>query len=791
MNMNNIEQEKIFAEEQAHLQDTFDRLKKMEKDLEEKILSISQKAAAEKLDIRENLALNFDGDSDSMETYIEFEVMNHAIDQYNIDRDTSEEKLGRVKRLLKAPYFAKVQLQYDPGEEPEEFYIGSTGISEDALEPLVVDWRSPVAETYYNQDNGKTFYTVEGRRIDVDLLLRRQYELSGNHLQAFFDTQIAIEDPLLIHSLTRRRSDKMQAITATIQKEQNKVVRHENVPVLLVNGIAGSGKTSVLLQRIAWLFYRQRDTLRPDEVVLMTLNPIFRRYIDQVLPDMGEMNPVSVTWSEFMDLAEVSRRRGRSSGGADFRTLPETLLKMEEKLPSMKLEADDLRAIHQKSIRVLSKEKIAEVLAMHPGIQTGERLVQIAVDELKELAKREIRRKERDEDEMRESAESSFSGDVEDDPYGQSSSRPRQRESSRAEENRIQSQYGGAFQAINTCQWLDIDRIGCRLLGTDKLSDLEWLYLKMLLTGQKDLRTKYVMVDEVQDYTPAQLMVLKKYFPRARFMLLGDEFQAIREGSSSFAQIHKVFERGSARTGNSGGTGFPLKSGRFKAGRSTIGADGKNAVGADGRSIPAAAGPDRSARTAQTAVGTNQAARTAQTAAQRPSGVTELSLTTSYRSSPEITALFAGLLPPEKQILVSSVQPPGSAPVFHTCETKEDYAQKLIQSVREAEKMEGLTAIICAGSRSLERTSGLLSENGLDVPKILSGGRIPDAGVFLITLAHAKGLEFDGVILPDGSDGTYPDTVLARHRLYTAMSRATRRLTVLAKGALTPLLNVQ
>ena len=180
--MNNIEQEKIFAEEQAHLQDTFDRLKKMEKDLEEKILSISKRAAEEKLDIRENLALNFDGDSDSMETYIEFEVMNHAIDQYNIDRDTSEEKLGRVKRLLKAPYFAKVQLQYDPTEEPEEFYIGSTGISEDALEPLVVDWRSPVAETYYNQDNGKTFYTVEGRRIDVDLLLRRQYELSENHL---------------------------------------------------------------------------------------------------------------------------------------------------------------------------------------------------------------------------------------------------------------------------------------------------------------------------------------------------------------------------------------------------------------------------------------------------------------------------------------------------------------------------------------------------------------------------------------------------------------------------------
>ena len=120
-------------------------------------------------DIRENLALNFDGDSDSMETYIEFEVMNHAIDQYNIDRDTAAEKLGRVKRLLKAPYFAKVQLQFDPDEDPEEYYIGSTGVSENLHEPLVIDWRSPVAETYYNQDNGRTFYTVEDRRIDVDL----------------------------------------------------------------------------------------------------------------------------------------------------------------------------------------------------------------------------------------------------------------------------------------------------------------------------------------------------------------------------------------------------------------------------------------------------------------------------------------------------------------------------------------------------------------------------------------------------------------------------------------------
>ena len=95
----------VFAQEQAHLSEVHHKLKTMEAGLEDRISSIAEKAAAEKLDIRENLALNFDGDSDSMETYIEFEVMNHAIDQYNIDRDTAAEKLGRVKRLLKAPYF--------------------------------------------------------------------------------------------------------------------------------------------------------------------------------------------------------------------------------------------------------------------------------------------------------------------------------------------------------------------------------------------------------------------------------------------------------------------------------------------------------------------------------------------------------------------------------------------------------------------------------------------------------------------------------------------------------------
>ena len=126
-------QQEIFEEEQAHLTQTHGKLRVMKEELEERINTISEKAAKEKEDIRSNLSLNFDSDTDSMETYIEFEAMSHSIVQYNIEQDAAAEKLGRVKRLLKAPYFARVKLQFGPSEEPEDYYIGSAGASENAF----------------------------------------------------------------------------------------------------------------------------------------------------------------------------------------------------------------------------------------------------------------------------------------------------------------------------------------------------------------------------------------------------------------------------------------------------------------------------------------------------------------------------------------------------------------------------------------------------------------------------------------------------------------------------------
>ena len=705
MNEQDKNQKKILEEEQAHLAKTHGELRAMEQELEEKIKSISEKAAKEKKDIRSNLSLNFDSDTDSMETYIEFEAMSHSIDQYNIEQDAATEKLGRVKRLLKAPYFARVTLQFDPEEEPEDYYIGSAGVSENAFEHLVIDWRSPIAETYYNQDNGRTFYMVEGRRVDVDLQLRRQYNLEEDRLHSFFDTQVAIEDPLLLQSLASRRTDKMKAITATIQKEQNAVIRCSDVPVLLVNGIAGSGKTSVLLQRIAYLFYRKRENLRPEQVYLLTINPVFRQYIDQVLPDLGEENPRTITWRDFVHIAKAPDK-------GPFEPAKESdLRKIEKTLKSLRLEEGDFRPIIQKGRCILSRKEIAKVADSLSEIEPGARFSHILADRLSEIARVKIRRIERDENEKRstgEQAESAGSAAFNSmDPYAETD------EPGMREQNRIKNEFGGAFSAIEHFSFLDIERIGGRLTKRKKLSSAEWIWLKILLTGMGDKNVKYVMIDEVQDYTAAQLMVLRRYFDRAKFMMLGDEFQAIRPGTVSFEKIRELF-----------------------------GEEGREAV--------------------------------------------ELPLLTSYRSSPEITEIFTGLLPREKRINTASVQRPGTAPVKMGCADSDDYLRRLKALINAAEEEEGLTAIICGNRGSLEKIRELLGDKA---PQVISRNQaLPGKGTFLITLDLVKGLEFDGVILPDADAKMYPDDLLARHRLYTAVSRATRRLSILADGELTGLL---
>ena len=174
-----------------------------EKNLEEQIAALNEKAVEDKNDIRDNIRFDYADIETTMETLAEIEVWNRYIDTYNVESNSLGKRLETVNKLLESPYFAKIELVFEGESVPESYYIGRAAISENGYDQMVVDWRSPIAEVYYNQENGHTSYMVEDRTIPVDLKLRRQFEINKDKLVSFFDTQIAIEDPMLLKSLSQ------------------------------------------------------------------------------------------------------------------------------------------------------------------------------------------------------------------------------------------------------------------------------------------------------------------------------------------------------------------------------------------------------------------------------------------------------------------------------------------------------------------------------------------------------------------------------------------------------------
>lgn len=697
----------IFQQEQAHLTELYAKLTQIRDDISAELERTHATSVRDLLEMSEEVnvdVLDLDDPNydDLAEAAASIEALNSIIDAYNQFHDVNTDKLRRVMLLLLQPYFAKVTLEMRPGRPPRDVYIGAAGMTDERSRPLVVDWRSPVAETYYNQQMGPTSFEVDGRTRNVNLTLRRQFDIVRDRLNMYFDTTVAIQDSLLLGALKKHHTEKLQAITATIQREQNEVVRHEDVPVLLVNGIAGSGKTSVLLQRIAFLLYRNRKTLRADQVWLFTPNSVFENYIDTVLPSMGEANPQTFTWRAFVSAQGAGERD--LGEGSD----PDTLLRMEELAHGLVIEEDDLREIRVDGVALLKQGQVKSAVEKFSEFEAGPRFTALIKEELHDRLNRRLSQMAKDEELQEEMLGLDVEQQVE--IFGETILADDDDETLAYAKRFVEARYASAHDEIERLAWLRFDRIGMRLLGQRALSATEWLWLRLIFTGVGERDARFVMIDEVQDYTVTQLMVLARYFSRAHFLLLGDEHQAIYEGTAGFEQIAEIFR-------------------------------------------------------------------------QTHGSVDECRLLTSYRSSPEITALFTGLLDEREQLRLTSVQRPGVEPVIRSFAEKDAYLAALREAV--AEPGEGLTAVV---AESDARVNWLSKQLG-DAARVIRGDvSLPARGVVLMPLRVAKGLEFDHVIVPDAQAEVYPDTPLARRRLYTALSRAMHRVTVLAQGEMTPLL---
>lgn len=204
-----------------------------------------------------------------------------------------KDKLYFLEKMKNSPYFARINFKEAGKTEPESFYIGSLSLIDSrTYEILVCDWRADIASLFYDATVGPAEYTCQEGTVSGEITLRRQIKIEDGQLKYVFDNGINITDPILMEELGKSSDAKLKTVINTIQREQNQVIRDQNSDLLIVQGSAGSGKTSVALHRIAFLLYRFRKSLTPQDIIIFSPSEVFSAYIAEVLPELGEENAV-------------------------------------------------------------------------------------------------------------------------------------------------------------------------------------------------------------------------------------------------------------------------------------------------------------------------------------------------------------------------------------------------------------------------------------------------------------------------------------------------------------------
>lgn len=212
-----------------------------------------------------------------------------------------ERKLvDKYENMISSPYFARMDFKEEGEEKAEKYYIGISNLINEDFDFLIYDWRAPISSMFYDYEIGNAYYKCPEGIINGKISMKRQYKISDGKIDYMFDSNIKIDDEVLQDILSKSSDNKMKAIITTIQKDQNKAIRNEKYKNLIVQGPAGSGKTSVALHRIAYLLYKHRDIITAKNIVIFSPNNIFNDYISNVLPQLGEDNMLQTTFKEYM-----------------------------------------------------------------------------------------------------------------------------------------------------------------------------------------------------------------------------------------------------------------------------------------------------------------------------------------------------------------------------------------------------------------------------------------------------------------------------------------------------------
>ncbi|QKG83309.1 AAA family ATPase [Kroppenstedtia pulmonis] len=765
--MSMVEQE--WKEEQKRVDQVNQEIEKRIITLQKQTGSIQKDMVSIRKNFWEDVTVNLDDPDDAGETATSIRQQAEVLQERERSHRHMDRQLKTLQRLRESPYFGRIDFMEDGERRVEKIYLGiASFFDENKEEFLVYDWRAPISSLYYDYSPGPAQYQTPGGLINGTMELKRQYVIRSGQISSMFDTGVTIGDELLQEVLGTQASTKMKNIVSTIQKEQNQIIRDVKSSLLIVQGAAGSGKTSAALQRVAYLLYRYRETLKAEHIVLFSPNPLFNSYVSRVLPELGEENMQQTTFQEHLE-----RQIGKEYLLEDPFTQMEYVLTEQEEpdfqnriegirykasVAYMKVIDQYIESLRKKNMvfkdvkfrgRVLisADEMKKRFYAMDSSLSnphriqvlTGELMQQLNILERRERfqpwVEEEIQILEQEDyqrayQQLRQ--EKQFTDDTFDDLEREQALlssmvvkrhfKPLRKFVKRLAYIDMVAVYQQLFS--DTCEvvtegdlppnWAEIARQTLERLKRRELAYEDaapYLYLAERIKGeQRDTSIRHVFIDEAQDYSPFQFAFIKRLFPRCKMTVLGDPNQGI-------------FVQGLAEKDDI------LLSDQL---------------------------------------------------AER------IVLTKSYRSTRQIVEFTKGMLREGKNIIPFNRE--GRKPTVTRGAEETELATGILRRIRLLQEAGHQTiAIICKTARESKEAHGMLQKE-IPLRLISKEAAAFEEGVMVIPSYLAKGVEFDAVIIYNASKELY-GRERERNLFYTACTRGMHELHIFFTGEMSPFIS--
>ena len=553
--MGNNQTEKAF--EEKRLAQTISLAEEQLKQAKEAADKKKSEIIEAKKDVRENTEHGITSlyTSDGFEALVELSQYINPVTDKIIDYEEEEHKILLLEKMIKSPYFARIDFKFDDEDEFEKIYIGRSSLRKNSYQEMYVyDWRSPIASIFYRFMTGEAFYDAPCGRVTGELNLKRQYEIKNGKLEYFFDSDVQIVDEFLRQLLSQNTTAKMKAIVETIQHEQDVVIRDMENDLLMVQGVAGSGKTSIALHRAAYLMYQGLQTkLSANNIMIISPNSIFEQYISNVLPELGEDNVISSVFEDILSALLIGRKiqsrndflenlivnskyKEISRNSIEFKTssfFREILDQFLIDIPRQWIEFED---VYYEGKCVVSRQILKDKILGRTETPLGIKLEQLedyileqifgtgkgrGHKEEKNLIKQEIQKFIKID--IVELYKILFSNEA----YFYSL-----------------LQNSNLSQGIKSIWEYTRENLEADRLYYDDAIAIAYLYLKIYGTN-KYKNIKQVVIDEAQDYYPLQYEIFNLVFSNAKFTILGDMKQTLakKEDISFYEQIQKILNK--------------------------------------------------------------------------------------------------------------------------------------------------------------------------------------------------------------------------------------------------------